>query len=1002
MADRPERQGPSGSGHDVFISYSHAADDRLAPALQRGLERLGARWPRSQALRVFRDRTGLSADASLWGAIETALDGAGWFLLLASPDAARSPWVARELDHWLAANPATRLMVALTDGDWGWDPASGRAIGDAVPDRLLDAFEDEPRHVDLRWARSETDLDLHHARFRDAVAELAAPVHGITKDQLEGDFVVERRRVRTRTRLTIAALAVLALAASALAVVAWRQTTTARRQTERATAQSLLVQARLSAASRPDLAALYAAEAAALVDSPQTRSALMEAVNLDPLLDRVVPLEGERPLLVSRGGEYVVTADAAGLVVRSANDGTTVRTIDLEPGVRTSFSNPDAPATAVPALIPAPVGPSDEPPDVASLVSIDEIESTIAVVGVDGDGRSVTTYSLSTPSDAPEHTLLDGPVREIAWLAAARLLTVVANGDESHLVVLDTSTSPATIVSEPSDPGQGGCRLSVAPDAGRFVTKVLTESGEVWRVEGTDGETVAEVPAFDDRCASLTPDGAHLYRVTAGGVTTIPGRVPGEEPRQTEEVLPSLELVDLASTEVTWRLDPTTYRSFFEGAEFGNALIADDATVTSSADGRRLLVGIWMVGPAFGSDIVRLDPLGRTTFGWSTAPEPRTTALDASGTAFVRLTPAGVAHFATPLLDGLPCTDLLELTGRIPLVPDGDGGGWRPSCGDEREIRFVAADLEPAATVGYADPGLDHIGIVSPVQLLVVDTSDRTVRDLAASTSFPQALRDGLANTQELVVTPEHLIVVLGIGPTASAHTAYWFDLDSGDPVATAVFDSMVVDRRHERLVAIDDGRLVSVPLDAPDDGSPVPDVQVPTDASLALVDGSVLAITGSSGGAQLFDADLDPLDLDVDADESVVAASPDGGLIAVRSSNDVRVLRAGDGTTVAELPGDEAGSAWFVGDGIAVEFERDLEFHRFDGTSAVLMSSDPLNDRGPEIVGVVDDELIIGSGAHLKVDGDLAARACELAGRPLTADEWSAAATSGTPRLCR
>ena len=69
-------------GYDGFISYSHAADGRLAPALQRGLQRLAKRWNSRRALHVFRDETGLSTNPHLWSAIETALDDSDWFVLV--------------------------------------------------------------------------------------------------------------------------------------------------------------------------------------------------------------------------------------------------------------------------------------------------------------------------------------------------------------------------------------------------------------------------------------------------------------------------------------------------------------------------------------------------------------------------------------------------------------------------------------------------------------------------------------------------------------------------------------------------------------------------------------------------------------------------------------------------------------------------------------------------------------------------------------------------------
>ena len=108
--------------YNGFISYSHAADGRLAPALQSGLQSLAKPWYRPRALRVFRDETGLSTNPHLWSSIATALDESEWFVLLASPESARSPWVDRELAHWLETKPADRILPALTSGEWGWDP----------------------------------------------------------------------------------------------------------------------------------------------------------------------------------------------------------------------------------------------------------------------------------------------------------------------------------------------------------------------------------------------------------------------------------------------------------------------------------------------------------------------------------------------------------------------------------------------------------------------------------------------------------------------------------------------------------------------------------------------------------------------------------------------------------------------------------------------------------------------------------------------------------------
>src|SRR5947207_5644833 len=110
-----------GAEYDAFISYSHAADGALAPAVQRGLTRLAKPWYQRAALRVFRDDTGLAVTPELWGSIVNALDGSEHFVLLASPEAAASEWVNREIEYWKSNKPDGLVLPVVTGGDWIWD-----------------------------------------------------------------------------------------------------------------------------------------------------------------------------------------------------------------------------------------------------------------------------------------------------------------------------------------------------------------------------------------------------------------------------------------------------------------------------------------------------------------------------------------------------------------------------------------------------------------------------------------------------------------------------------------------------------------------------------------------------------------------------------------------------------------------------------------------------------------------------------------------------------------
>ena len=93
-----------------FISYSHAADGKLAPAIHGGLHRIAKPWYRLRSMRVFRDKTSLSANPALWPTIQQALAESDYFLLLASPEAASSKWVQQEVAWWFENRSSDKLL----------------------------------------------------------------------------------------------------------------------------------------------------------------------------------------------------------------------------------------------------------------------------------------------------------------------------------------------------------------------------------------------------------------------------------------------------------------------------------------------------------------------------------------------------------------------------------------------------------------------------------------------------------------------------------------------------------------------------------------------------------------------------------------------------------------------------------------------------------------------------------------------------------------------------
>jgi WD40 repeat protein len=270
--------GPAaGSSYRAFISYSHAADGRLAPAMQLALHRFARPWYRLRAIRVFRDDASLSANPALWSSITEALDGSDFFLLLASPEAAESSWVDRELAYWCERRPRSNVLVALTDGELSWDSAAGDfdwRHTTALPPAARGKFEGEPRWIDLRWARTRDDLSLHNARFREAIADLAAPLHGRPKDELVGEDVRQHRRTIRIAAAATLALAALTVVAAGAAVIALRERDAAIQKSNIASSRALASEALQNIETRLDVSTLLSLIAYRTDPTAEARNAL--------------------------------------------------------------------------------------------------------------------------------------------------------------------------------------------------------------------------------------------------------------------------------------------------------------------------------------------------------------------------------------------------------------------------------------------------------------------------------------------------------------------------------------------------------------------------------------------------------------------------------------------------------------------------------------------------------------------------------------------------------
>src|SRR5258705_128813 len=145
-------------------------------------------------------------------------------------------WVEREVRLWLEHKPIGNILIVLTDGRIAWSEGGDFdwSTTDALPRALAGVLKAEPLWVDLSWARASDQLSADDPRFQQAVARLAAPLHGKSLDEIAGDEVRQHRSTRRIARAATAAIALLAAGALAGAWFSYRGQLRAERNLEQA------------------------------------------------------------------------------------------------------------------------------------------------------------------------------------------------------------------------------------------------------------------------------------------------------------------------------------------------------------------------------------------------------------------------------------------------------------------------------------------------------------------------------------------------------------------------------------------------------------------------------------------------------------------------------------------------------------------------------------------------------------------------------------------------
>ncbi|MBK7939300.1 MAG: TIR domain-containing protein [Lewinellaceae bacterium] len=208
--------------YKAFISYRHTENGRRhAIALETALKRY-AKPTLARPMKIFRDEKHFKPDISLPKLIQDGLENSEYLVFLAEKASAESPWCGQELEQWCnpeKLNRTQNLIIALIDDDFATNETHNDIDWEkttALPALLQPYLTSIPLYMDLRWAKSATDTDLQHPKYRHEINALAARLRGVNPEDLNDEEIqVFRRNIRLRNGAIGVLLAMLGVSVGA-------------------------------------------------------------------------------------------------------------------------------------------------------------------------------------------------------------------------------------------------------------------------------------------------------------------------------------------------------------------------------------------------------------------------------------------------------------------------------------------------------------------------------------------------------------------------------------------------------------------------------------------------------------------------------------------------------------------------------------------------------------------------------------------------------------------
>ncbi len=245
--------------YKAFISYKHSDTEQGKAFVQR-LESALKRYAKpllSPPIKLFRDEVSMMPGADLPGLIRAGLEQSEFLVLLASPEAAASPWVKDELNIWFEelGRSEDTLIIVLLEGqinlnrqkliNWRRSPS--------LPSSLKAYLTKLPLWVNFSALRSIDDYALENPGFKVGINGIVARFRGREPEDMLGEEVAQHRKTRRLAWSVGMVLLVLTVTSALFGTLSEVRRKEAVRLQEQSLARQLAAQATLLRRQQADL-----------------------------------------------------------------------------------------------------------------------------------------------------------------------------------------------------------------------------------------------------------------------------------------------------------------------------------------------------------------------------------------------------------------------------------------------------------------------------------------------------------------------------------------------------------------------------------------------------------------------------------------------------------------------------------------------------------------------------------------------------------------------------